>query len=123
MDEDVLKKARELLREPEMIIDLYDLTIIWMGDSLKKLTGFINDELIGTTIMNEFAPSEKDKRAKAMEHMSKSHGFMDVALKRKGGGSLKFNVEFYTFELKGGFFHAGKSLKHTKVPAPGRSSY
>lgn len=117
MDDEVLKKAKELLKEPDMIIDLYDFSIVWTSTRLEVETlGFSKGELIGRSIMDFFAISEDKKRAKAVEHMIKEHGFMKVDLKTKEGDIMKFDVEFYTAKVKDGFYHMGKKVKCTKVP-------
>ena len=118
MDTDVLRKAKELLKEPDMIIDLYDFSIVWISPLVEVETlGFGKGELIGRLIMDIFAiEQDKEKRAKAIEHMIKEHGFMKVDLKTKEGGIARFDVEFYTAKVKDGFYHMGKKLRCTKMP-------
>jgi hypothetical protein len=47
--------------------------------------------------------------------MSKSHGFLTFDLKTKKGGVVRFEVEFYTLEFGGGFYHIGKFVKYNKI--------
>lgn len=117
MEEGVLEKAKELLGEPDMIIDLYDFTILWMSSELEKLLGYAKDEIVGKTIMEAFALKDEEKRAKAVEHMSKVHGFMNSLLKSKDGSKVRFDIEFYTVEFKGGFYHMGKKIRHERILA------
>jgi PAS domain-containing protein len=114
MNEAIMRKAKELLKEPDMIIDLYDYTIIWTSDRILKITGFTREETEGKQIIDIHSISEEEKRKKLMEHASKPHGFMEVCLKLKGGGSVRMDVEFYNAEIEGGFYHFGTMLKHSK---------
>jgi hypothetical protein len=116
MEDEIVQKARELLDNPEMIIDLYDFSVVWMSKWLKEQLGYTKDEMIGKPIMGAFALREDKKRAKAVEHMSKEHGFMKVGLKAKNGDVIKFDVEFCTTEFKGGFYHIGRKLKYERIP-------
>jgi len=79
----LLKKAKELFKKPDIIIDLYDFTIVWMSKELSKILGFTKNELIGQAIPETFAMSETNKRAKAIEHMSKTYGNLKVNSKSK----------------------------------------
>jgi PAS domain S-box-containing protein len=117
MEDGVLEKARELCGKPDMIIDLYDFTVVWMSDELEKILGYKKGEMIGKTIMETFALKEEEKRKKAIEHMSKEHGFMNSFLKAKDGNKIRFDVEFYTVEFKGGFYHIGKKVKYERILA------
>ena len=50
--------------------------------------------------------------------MSKSHGFLTSELKTKDDGTVRFEVEFYTVKMNGGFYHIGKFLKYKVFPRP-----
>ena len=109
-----MAKAKELFKEPDIIIDLYDFTILWMSPRLERIVDFTNHELIGKNVADTFALPVDKRREKAIEHMSKQHGFLDVDSKAKKG-VVRFRVEFYTTELNKGFYHIGTMIKHTKL--------
>ncbi len=113
----VVEKAREIMKEPDEIIDLYDFSIVWASSKVEKILEFSKGGLVGQRITDWFAPTETDKRAKAVEHMSKSHGFMNVDAKTKKGDTVSFEVEFYTIEFEKGFFHIGKIVNYEKHAA------
>jgi hypothetical protein len=115
MDSALLAKAKELLKTPDMILDLYDFTIVWMSPRLKKILELSDDELVGKQLPNYFSVGDDKKREKSIEHMSKAHGFLTSDLKTKKGGVVRFEVEFYTIEFKGGFYHIGKGIKHSRI--------
>ena len=115
MKADLIKKAGELLENPDMIIDLYDFTIVWMSEKLRGILS-AGDELIGTHLTDMFAIPEFQKREKVMEHINKSHGFFKISLKSKDRAVVKFDVEFRTVEFNNGFYHIGKFIKYEKVP-------
>ena len=116
MDSALLAKAKKLLKTPDLIMDLYDFTVVWMSPRLKKLLELSDNESAGKRFPKYFSVGEDEKREKAVEHMSKPHGFLMSDLKTKSGGVVRFEVEFYTIEFKGGFYHIGKSLKYIKLP-------
>ncbi len=112
MNAEVLDKAKELLETPDMVLDLYDFTIAWTSPRLEKILGFSKGELVGKQLPNYFNVKPGEKREKSVEHMSKSHGFLTSELKTKNDGTVKFDVEFYTLEIGGGFYHIGKFVKY-----------
>ena len=116
MEKTILDKAKELLADPDIIIDLYDFTIVWSSQKHEKITGFSKKELTGKQVQNFFALNGDKKRAKAIEHMSKSHGRMNVESTTKKGYVVKFTVEFYTIKFDDGFYHIGKLLDYKKIP-------
>jgi PAS domain S-box-containing protein len=113
MEEGLLEKAKEIIKEPELIMDLYDFTIIWINKKTEYIIGFTSEELAGRPITELLAIDSDEMRAKVVEHMSKNHGFMDSSLKTKNGDIVDFKVEFYTFEFKKGFYHVGKAIIYT----------
>jgi len=113
MDEALLNKAKEFIKEPDLIMDLYDFTVLWLSKKVEDVIGYTSEELAGKPITDLLVVDSNGMRAKVVEHMSKAHGFMESSLKTKSGDIVDFKVEFYTFEFKKGFYHVGKGVSYT----------
>ena len=115
METAVVKKAKEILKNPDMLVDLYDFTIVWMSPWLEKILGYGKEKLVGKELADYFAVDDAKKREKVFEHISKTRDHLTADLKTKGGNIVRFEVEFHTFEFNKGFYHVGKSIKHEKI--------
>ncbi len=108
MDETLLKKARELFDEPDVIIDLFDMTFIWVSQHILDISGYSEDEMLGKQVMEFFSGFNIENNETLKRLMKTSHGKMNILAVGKDSKDIKINAEFYTIQHDDGYFHIGK---------------
>ncbi len=104
----ILAKAKEKISEPDVIIDPYDLTYVWVSDKMCDLFDYTAEELIGKQI-REFQHGKKDPREVEVEMAeSKSLIPVDFSIKHKSGKEINIKGEGISFEFEEQPYLVGK---------------
>ena len=114
MQEKILSEAKEYLKDPDGIIDAYNLSIIWTSKKLLDMTGYsVND--VGLLKATDFLDYEDDVKDIIVENrILAGGGTADVKWKTKKG-RLKVKTQFRMFELKDGLYYAFKVLESSPL--------
>jgi hypothetical protein len=109
---EVLKEASKYIKDPDLLLDAYDLTICWVSDYVKEKSGFSEKEIseaIGQRIINYENVSEEQARKDSVEDMSRGEGIKVYPSKTKKGPML-FEYKYKVFQYKSVHYWIGKLM-------------
>jgi len=109
MKDEIFDEAEKYMKNPDLVIDLFDLSIVWMNDRTKKLLEYTDKDVQEKTVTDIFG-YDKEETRKALSEDIKKHGFRDMTAKTKSGKKFQMKAEFHNFEFKGGFYRAAKRV-------------
>ncbi len=110
--QELLSKAREKIKDFDVIIDPLDSTYVWVSDKLCDLFGYAAEELIGTQLQNYQKDKSKDTREVELEMLDcKSCMPVNLVVKRKDGGKIDIKGEGLSFECNKQIYLVGKILE------------
>jgi hypothetical protein len=113
MDEKLMAEARKHITEPDLVIDLYDLSIVWMSSKLMELLEYSEKDLGNITLIDLFG-YDKERTRKAISEDFKEHGFRELIARTSKGTKFRLKAEFSNFEYNKGFYRVAKCLNHEK---------
>jgi PAS domain S-box-containing protein len=100
--EEILKKANEKVKDPDVIVDPYDLSYVWVSEKFCRITGYSKAELAGKQIIDVSARKKDDVKRIEMEIMGSNSGKpMSVPLRTKGGKRIEFKGAAYHIDFRG----------------------
>ena len=97
--QELLKVATEVIQDPDVVMDPYDMSFLWMSEKSRRISG---DNLIGQPI----AHYARDKEGvhdfgKVDEDSGVVHGVREkqVILKLQSGGEMEATLQYSVFEF------------------------
>ena len=110
--EELLKKAREIIKEPDAIADAYDLSFQWISPRLSKIIGYEPDEIINKQTISLHADSQEDARKTELDIFSTTERIVkELPAKTKSGKVLKITLEIFPMNFQGNPYMVGRVLK------------
>ena len=111
----ILKKAEEKIPNPDIIVDPFDLTFVWVSKRYCELTGYHEAELIDKQIF--FTSTQEEEKARKMETdmlSEKSRKKMQIPIKTKSGKVLIAEVEDTIINFENHPYMAGRLIRIIK---------
>jgi hypothetical protein len=110
----LLEAAKQVIPEPDVIIDLYELTFEWVSDKFCEITGMTRNRVINASILG-FDKLERGAKRKmistALTMMSRYKKTNIIPFEREDGKQVKVKTETHYFEYKGGPYVAERILE------------
>jgi hypothetical protein len=106
----LLEKANQMINDPDVIIDLFDLSFVWVGAKLVKLLGYPKSEILEKPF-HDFVRVNKIDIRNMVYYMFRKKGQNRFTMKTKLKKNVEVNANVKVFEFKGGFYQVGKITK------------
>ena len=108
----LLAKVREKMKEPDIVVDPYDLTFVWVSKNYCKLTGYSEDELIDKQLFFTSTQDKNKLREMELELLSEKVGDKkEIPIKTKSGKILIARVEDVIVNFEDHPYMAGRLLE------------
>ena len=108
---ELLKKPKEFVDQPDAIVDVYDLTFVWASQKLTKAMGYAHSEMQGLQTIDIHSDDKEQARKTEMEISVGPQGQVrEMPVKTKQGKPLKVKFKVYRFEFQENPYMVGKLL-------------
>lgn len=116
MTEDLMLEAKKYIKEPDIIVDLYDITIEWLHPRLIKKfklpDNYINKNVVPLTEIFEFS---KREMLSIIWKSKKTEGGRTITAKLKNGKKYKITAKFKTFIFNKTLYRVGEMKKIIEI--------
>ncbi|MBN2422723.1 PAS domain-containing protein [Candidatus Woesearchaeota archaeon] len=111
----LLKKVREKMQNPDIIVDPYDLTFVWVSEGYCKLTGYSCSDLIDKQLFFTSVQTKDTARKMEMDMLSKRESdIKEIPIKKKTGKVVIAKVKDIIINFENHPYMAGKLIKVIK---------
>jgi PAS domain-containing protein len=112
--DEVLQKAVEALKEPDYLVDLFDMTFVWASPKGMALTGYTQEDIgkmrnIDIIAFNENL-TEEQFRQELGKRLRRGHGEMELPVKKTNGEIITLKIEYQVIKHNNGWYIAGKFI-------------
>ena len=97
---ELLSRAKEVIAEPDVIVDTYDLSFAWINPKLAETLGYDESEMKGKQTMAMHADDPEQARKTETEIFTASEEIIkEMPVKTKDGKELtvKFRIRHFDF--------------------------
>ena len=96
---ELIAYCKKQVKNPDVIMDLYDQTFAWASEKVVKILGFSHEELAETRVLDLRIKSKSDEED-LMEHMAEKEYVEDMLFKTKKNKKVlvKLKVKYIEFE-------------------------
>ncbi|MBN2141948.1 PAS domain-containing protein [Candidatus Woesearchaeota archaeon] len=110
MKEAILKKARDFIKKPEYVLDLEDLSVLWVSEKMASLIGYTSEEMMKQSAVDFLDDSYTvaEKRKATLVTMDRERGIESYNFKTKSGETKKVTFHYGLVEYEGGFYEVGE---------------
>lgn len=99
--EELLLKAKELIEEPDFIVDAYDLTLQWTSPKFQKILGYDEAEIKDFQVLNLYADDpEKARQLQGDVLFGPQGAVREIPLKTKTGKRIQLKLKIFHLELE-----------------------
>lgn len=118
MDNPVVIEALKYLDKVDFVIDLYDKSFVWAGDTVLKTAGYTSEEFTKLRTFDTLDKSvdQEAYKKELMNELKDKHGAAIVLCNSKTGQKIRLDMEYQIFQFEGGWYRAGKALKFEILP-------
>ena len=113
MDE-ILSKAKSLLKNLDVLIDVYDFSIMWASEKTAKTLGYSVDELKKMYLFDIMAYRKDRARSMTAEDFKRIEGVRELKLKSKDKKPVPIKTLFKFFKFGDGYYLIGEILEYKK---------
>ena len=107
----ILHEAKQYIEVPDIIIDLYDLTLVWISPRLKKLSGYKDEDLINKQSTDFLVGTLDQRRQVLYDRIVREKGKGEFVAKAKSGEIMNIETKFKVFEFDGVQYVASHVVK------------
>lgn len=109
MSNELLQKAREYIQKPDVIIDLYDFTVVWLSPKTQEIFGYTNNDLEKNVVsLTDVFQFNKMEVMKTVFRTMKDKDKREINVQVKSGKKYAIKAEFNTFMLNGTIYRVGR---------------
>jgi len=96
---ELIEYCKNIVKNPDVIMDLYDQSFSWASDKAVKMLGFSHEELANTRIM-DLRVKDKSDQEDLIEHTRKKD-YVDIfPMKTKSGKVINIQARVVMIEFK-----------------------
>ncbi len=112
----LLAAAKKKIKNPDIIIDPYDLTYVWLSDKFCQLSDYTCAELIGKSsqTIEDFADQELREIETEMAY-SQDKVPVESVLTKKDGSKIQIKGYGYSFTYQNDPYMVGKIVKTNEI--------
>jgi PAS domain S-box-containing protein len=110
MNKATLQKAREVIRDPDIITGMYDHIILWISKKMEKRTGYTMKDLENKNVTDYFQYGKKEVMKLILNISFKKSGSFNVRVLLKSGKKVIFKVKFCKLKYEDKYYHVAKIL-------------
>jgi len=108
----LLEKTKEKIPNPDIVIDPYDLTFVWVSEKYCELTGYSKTELINTQVFSAADMKPEELRQIKMEMISqKNIVTREMPLKTKTGEQIIIKAKDALITFQGNPYIVGTLIE------------
>jgi hypothetical protein len=112
MNQALLEKSIKMIQDPDLIVNMYEHTIVWASEKCFEITGKKKTEVLGKIVYDfEDLPADKAKLLTTKAIMSLEGESEYPVVTNKGTVILKFKYKIFEFETQ--HFFVGKIISVT----------
>ena len=108
---EVLELAEKKMPEFDTIIDLFDMTFVFISAESARLSGYTPKEMIGRHISNFMTTPDKTEEFRQIIKKTREDKVVTIPIKTKSGKELPVQMNFATIEIKEFPFLVTKAAK------------
>lgn len=113
MDTNILKEAKKHIDEPDYVLDLFDLQLVWMSENLKTLTEIDIKEGEIVTLRDVYELTNEYTREAFINRPDKQTD-ETVAMFKKIG-KVRMVIKYEDFEMDKGKYRVGQVLEFERL--------
>ena len=115
MVDELLKAAKRYIKDPDYILNLFDLSLPWVNDKTRKLFGIVTPKRQLVSLRNIYnLESDSSYVIKGIIEQPNS-GTVDFYPDTKKHGKVKLKIKYSNFEFENEKLRVGKILKFVKL--------
>ncbi|MBN2142490.1 PAS domain-containing protein [Candidatus Woesearchaeota archaeon] len=111
--EAILKKAKEYIKNPQYITDLFDMSIVWCSKELAAMAEYSVEELLEKRVPDllDNGMTDLQKREYALESIPQGKGESTTTMISKSGKKYNVTFRFIHVMYEGGSYEVGELMK------------
>ena len=115
--DEVVKFASKELPGLDWVIDMYDLSMMWVSPKATEMTGYSETEMLSMRNLDFMSPryTQAELRQNMMDRVVRQRGEQNYVIVNKQGVELQISFAYYAFKYEGGEYMAGKIIEYGTV--------
>jgi len=109
MNEEVIKKGKTIISDPDYIYSMYDFSVIWINEDIYEKYGFNSMHKESLTLFDIFEMPQSKTNQLILE--SAQSEITELTLSIVGKGKCNVKTKNINFRYDGELFRVGKILK------------
>ncbi len=111
---ELVKHCQKIIKDPDVIMDLYDQSFAWASDKATQILGFHPDELANTRFL-DLRVKDKSDTEDLKEHIAEKDYIADFPMRTKDGKVININARVIYTEFEKDPYQIVKVLKITPL--------
>lgn len=116
MKEELFQKAKEYISNPDIVVNLYDFSVVWLSPRAQKMSGYSEKELSGELIrITDIFGFKEDEAIKTVWKDTKTEGERHFVAKMKDGKQYEVVIHFFAFKFGDTPYRVGEIKKSSPI--------